>query len=373
MQCQELFKIFKGFGVNFFTGVPDSTFKGWMSFLDAKNGKDLENIVACNECEAIAIASGYHLATGKIGVVYMQNSGLGKTVNPLTSLCDPEVYSIPLIMLIGWRGKPGEKDEPQHRKMGHITLPLLETLEVPYEILPSENKAAQKVLKKMHALAMTKSRPVALIIQSDVIEEYSSVKKSSDFNLGREETIGLIVQNLPKNSLVVSTTGKISRELYEIRVKNGQKPSDFYTVGSMGCSASIGLGIALQKSKKSIFVLDGDGAVIMQMGALSTIGHYQPKNLIHIVLDNESYDSTGGQPTNSPFVNFSQIAKDCGYRWTKQINDSRGLISALKNISKAKGPALLAVKVRKGSRKDLGRPETTPAENKKTFMKKVKL
>jgi phosphonopyruvate decarboxylase len=373
MRTEELWKMMDKEGLTFFTGVPDSTFKAWMSFLDDNNGKGLQNVIACNECEAVAIAAGYHLATGNVGVAYMQNAGEGKTVNPITSLADPEVYSIPMLLMIGWRGMPGMKDEPQHKKMGRVTLPLLETLEIQYRILPEELDRAEKVIAEMKETAMKSNAPVALVIKRGLIEAYSPNKKSeSIYPMSREDAIKTIVDSFSGDEAVVSTTGKASRELFEHRVARGETPKDFYTVGSMGCSASIALGVAMQKPDKKVYVFDGDGAVLMQMGTLSTIGHYKPTNLYHIVFDNNSYESTGGQPTVSDTVNFEKVALACGYSNAKTVESKSALDSAVTEMASAEGPYMLIVKVMKGARKDLGRPTSTPVENKKRFREALK-
>ena len=370
ISCENLFEVFKKNNLLFFSGVPDSLFKDWMKFLADEHAERLTNIIACNECEAVAIAAGYHLATGDVGTVYMQNSGEGKTVNPLTSLCDPEVYSIPVLLMIGWRGEPGKKDEPQHKKMGKITLPLLETLGVPYKILPDNIEEAEKVIAEMKRKAEENKAPVAIIIKKKTFEEYEAKKKlETNYEMTREEAIKILVDNLDGSEAIVSTTGKASRELFEYRVKRGEKSSDFYTVGSMGCSVSIANGIALQKPSKQVFVFDGDGAVLMQMGALATVGHYKSKNLYHIVFDNASYDSTGGQPTVSPDVDFGRIALACGYKSAKTIEAKTELENSVKEIKSSEGPQMLIIKVNKGARKDLGRPTYSPIENKENFMK----
>jgi len=369
ISCQSLYEIFKRNNLTFFTGVPDSTFKDWMKFLADEHGNKLTNIIACNECEATAIATGYHLSTKKTAVVYMQNSGLGKAVNPLTSLCDPEVYSIPLLLLIGWRGEPGKKDEPQHKKMGRIMIPLLDTLELPYTLLPDTPKEAESVIEKSRQLAEEKNSPVALIIKKRTLEEYQpkkTIKTNSELN--REQAIKVIIDNLTNSDIVVSTTGKTSRELFEYRIEKKENPRDFYTVGSMGCSASIAHSIALQKKDRKVFIFDGDGSVLMQMGALATIGNYNAANLYHIIFDNASHESTGGQPTVSPSVDFEKIAKACGYEEAKTVHDVENLKKELLNIQSSPGPYMLIVKVNIGSRKDLGRSTTTPIQNKEAFM-----
>jgi phosphonopyruvate decarboxylase len=371
--CEELFNIFKKNDLDFFTGVPDSTFKDWMSFLSDENNRRLSNIIACNECEATAIAAGYYLSNNKIPVVYLQNSGEGKTVNPLTSLCDREVYSIPLILMIGWRGQPGIPDEPQHKKMGRITLSLLDVLEIPYRILSEDLEEIKAQIKEVKEMVERESRPVAIIIKSGLLEKYSSkIETNNNYEMNREDAIKIIINNLKGSEIVVSTTGKTSRELFEYRKKLGQETRDFYTVGSMGCASSLGFSIALQKTNKRVIIFDGDGAAIMQMGAIATIGHYKPKNFFHFIFDNESHDSTGGQPTVSKTLNFEKIALASGYSYGKTIKNKQELEEEIKSLDKLAGPAMIVVKVNKGSRQDLGRPTKTPLENKDSFMEFLK-
>ena len=377
ISCEALFDVFRKNGISFFSGVPDSTFKDWMKFLSDHHGGKLTNIIACNECEAISLVSGYYLATGKIGVVYMQNSGEGKAVNPLTSLCDPDVYSIPLIMMIGWRGEPGKKDEPQHIKMGKVMLPLLETLEVPYEILPDEIEKAENVIANMVTISQDRRSPVALIIKRNTFEKFDLANtevggSSNEASMDREDAIKIIVDNIEGDEIIVSTTGKTSRELFEHRVQRGEEPKDFYTVGSMGCATSIANGIALSKQHKKVMIFDGDGAVLMQMGSLATVGYYNAKNLYHIIFDNNSYDSTGGQPTTANRVDFEKIALGCSYRSAVTVKTKTELMNELNSLKNVQGPHMIIVKVKKGSRKNLGRPTKTPIENKEEFMKRLK-
>jgi len=369
MKCEDFWGILKKEDISFFSGVPDSTFKDWMKFLNDEHGNNLTNIIACNECEAIATVTGYHLATNNLGIVYMQNSGLGKTVNPLTSLCDKKVYSIPLIMMIGWRGEPEKKDEPQHKKMGEVMLPLLDVLGIPYRILPEEINEAENTIIEMKNKALETNAPVAIIIKKGIFEEYQAKKIiKTNYEMNREDAIKIITNNLDKKDIIISTTGKTSRELFEDRIEKKELPKDFYTVGSMGCSASIANSIALQKPEKNIFVFDGDGAVIMQMGSLVTIGNSKASNFYHIIFDNSSYDSTGGQPTLSSNLDFEGIALNCGYKGTKTVKTKEDLRSSIKELKEKDGPQMLIVKVNSGARKDLGRPTTTPIENKKAFM-----
>jgi len=369
VDCKNFSKICKKHDFTFFTGVPDSTYKPWMSFLNKKN-TGLTNITAVNECEATAICTGYHLSTGRIGVLYMQNDGFGKTVNPLTSLCNPEVYSIPMLLMIGWRGEPGKKDAPQHEMMGRILTDLLKTLEIPYEILSSDIQKIDSVLKKAKKYMNENSKPFAIIVKKGTFKELNSEKQSFKKLMSREDAIKTIMKCLNGDEIIVSTTGKTSRELFEYRTEKKEGfELDFYNIGAMGCAQSIALGIALQKKDRSVFVFDGDGSVLMQMGSLATIGHYSPKNFYHIIFDNQAHDSTGGQPNSSESVNFEKVATACNYRFGKTVKNKDELEKIMQKIKNKKGPGIIIINVEKGSRKNLRRPTMTPVEHKKYFMK----
>jgi len=370
IKCKGFYNICKKNNLTFFSGVPDSTFKSWMSYLD-ENKKSLTNIPAVNECEAVAICAGYHLSTGKIGIAYMQNSGLGKTINPLTSLCDPKVYSIPILLLIGWRGEPGLKDASQHHKMGPITTKILDTLEIPYTIIDDNIKKLEKTIKKATRYMTENNSPYALVVRKNIFETLTNKKEEKNNLMSREEAIKIILKNIDEDTLYVSTTGKISRELFENHVDDNLCENDFYNIGAMGCAQSIALSISLQKKNKKILVFDGDGSVLMQMGALATIGSKKPSNFYHIIFDNKAHDSTGGQPTVSNYVDFTKIAEACGYKKTKKVSDQKSLKEEIKKIKKESGPYMLVVKVKKGARKNLGRPNLPPKEHKKIFMKKI--
>jgi phosphonopyruvate decarboxylase len=368
---QKLSEIFKAQELTFFTGVPDSTFKEWMSFLAEENGNGITNRIAAIERDAIGWAAGYHVSTGKIPVVYLQNSGLGNIINPLTSLTDPEVYNIPLLLMIGWRGEPGTKDEPQHIKMGKVTLPLLETLGIGYDILPDNWGEAEKTIIKAVGQIKETGKPFAIIIKSGILEEDKEREKDgSNLEMTREEAIKIIVDLMDGREVIVSTTGKTSRELFEYReTKKTGHQRDFLMVGSMGLASSFGAEIALQKPGKKVFIFDGDGALIMSAGALPTIGFYSPKNLFHIVFDNASYDSTGGQQTVSSIIDFEKVALANGYKGvlTAQIKEELG--KCFSEMVLKEGPQMLIVRVKKGARKDLGRPTTTPVGNKESFIR----
>ncbi|MFW9990364.1 MAG: phosphonopyruvate decarboxylase [Candidatus Odinarchaeota archaeon] len=371
ISCEEFIKILEQYNLTFFTGIPDSTFKDLMKFLTDNPNDRLENIVACNECEAIAIASGYHLATNKIGIVYMQNSGFGKTVNPLTSLCDPEVYSIPILLMIGWRGEPNKIDAPQHKKMGIITLPLLDTLQIPYEVLEPTLQEVNKALNQALDYFTNKKGPYALIFRRDFFQNYKMKKTlTNNYHLTAKEVIQIILDSFSNNEIFVSTTGYISRRIFEYRELNKKDHNkSFYNIGSMGCASSIGLSIALQKRKNRVIVFDGDGAAIMQMGAFSTIGKYSPSNLIHIIIDNEAHESTGGQPTNSKNIKLEDVAQASNYKWSTTIYTKKELIKVLEHIHNQNGPIVIVIKTSLHSESELKRPDKSPKDYKENFMK----
>ena len=356
-------------GVDFFTGVPDSLLKNFCAYVTDSSGPD--HVIAANEGGAIALAAGHYLATGHPALVYMQNSGQGNAINPLASLADPDVYSIPMVLLVGWRGEPGVKDEPQHVKQGKITVSLFETLGIPTEVLPDDEAAALEVARKMVELAKTESRPVALVVRKGLFAEYKLQNKENDISdLKREVAIEGILKALPDDAVVVSTTGMISREVYETRERLGQgHERDFLTVGSMGHAIMIALGIAKAQPQRKVVCLDGDGASIMHLGNMSIAGQSKCGNLTHIVLNNSAHDSVGGQPTVGGTIDLPAIAAACGY----EVLCAAGLentlplcVSALKNNTDK--TSFAEIKVAKGARKDLGRPKEPPQANKTLFM-----
>lgn len=355
--------------MDFFTGVPDSLLKNICAYITDHFAAD-RNIIAANEGAAVGLAAGYYLATGKIPVVYMQNSGLGNTVNPLMSLTDKEVYNIPSLFLIGWRGEPGVKDEPQHIKQGKVTLPLLEAMGIKYTVLSQDEKEFLSQLSHAASYMDETREPFAFVIQKGTFEEYK-LRRNEDtiLPLKRETAIQLIASSLANDNVVVSTTGMISRELFEYRasVSMGHE-RNFLTVGSMGHASQIALGIALEKKNRRIYCFDGDGATLMHMGSLAITGSLHPANYVHIVFNNGAHDSVGGQPTVAFDVDLCKIAQACGYEIALSVSDSESLRETLERMKQMRGPILLEVKVRKGAREDLGRPTTTPVQNKEAFM-----
>jgi len=370
ISCKSFYDFLVGNGIDFFTGVPDSLLKDFCAYVSDNTPANM-NIIAANEGNSVAIASGYYLATGRIGAVYMQNSGLGNAINPLTSLADQEVYSIPILLLIGWRGEPGVKDEPQHAKMGKVTLSVLESIGIPYKILEQNFETAIKSAKNYME---EKKAPYAIVVKKKTFDDYKSENKlkkepQANYNLTREDALKIIVPLLNEKDVIVSTTGMASRELFELREANKQgHEKDFLTVGSMGHSSSIALGIALEKPQTNIYCIDGDGALIMHMGALAIIGSLKPKNFRHIIFNNFAHDSVGGQPTAAYAIDIPAITKANGYNEALSAKTAQEIKEKFKKIQKADGPALLEVKISKGSRKNLGRPTRTPIENKEDFM-----
>lgn len=366
------YSLLKGNGIDFFTGVPDSLLKDFCSYITDNTSKD-RNIISANEGNAVGLAVGHYLATREIGLVYMQNSGLGNAINPLLSLADPMVYSVPLLLLIGWRGEPGKEDEPQHIKQGEVTLGLLESMDIKYEVLLKNEDDVEKSIKKAVSYMLQKNSPYALIVPKDTFSKYElqSVIKTY-YELSREEALKIIVSNMKDNDIIISTTGKTSRELFELRENMGQShEQDFLTVGSMGHSLSIAMGIALEHSNKRVYCIDGDGALLMHMGGLAITGSMAPKNLRHIVINNGSHDSVGGQPTVGFNIDMQQIAKGCGYGLVLKAETTEEILESMKKLNNSSKLTFLEIKVNKGARKDLGRPTTTPVENKDQFMKNL--
>jgi len=369
--CNKLFKS----GTDFFTGVPDSLLKSFCAYL-TDNVKDENHIIAANEGAAVALACGYHLATGNIPLVYMQNSGIGNAVNPLLSLADSEVYQIPLILLIGWRGEPGVKDEPQHIKQGKVTCSLLDVMEIPYAVISDSESELEKQLSVMYEHFSKYNSPYGLVVRKDIFSNYklqNKTVKKEELTLTREAAIEEILKASNPDELYISTTGMASRELYEIRKKKTQYNSfDFLTVGSMGHASQIALGIAIQKPDRPVTCLDGDGAVLMHMGSLAITGSRKPRNFRHIVLNNGAHDSVGGQPTVGLQIDIPSIAKACGYENVKSVKNNEELNAALIEIDKNRnGPYLIEVRICTGSRADLGRPTSTPLDNKNAFMRNI--
>lgn len=357
-------------GIRFFTGVPDTLLQNFCAYL-MDHLPPQSHVIAANEGGAVGLATGHYLATGNPALVYMQNAGQGNAVNPLLSLADPEVYGIPMLLLVGWRGEPEVHDEPQHVKQGRVMNALFDAMEIPYEILVADHDAATAQVTRMLELARQGNRPVALIVRKGTFAKYAMQKASENpYSLSREEVIGQIAASIPPQAVIVGSTGHISRELYEYRARQGDGHArDFLTVGSMGHASQIALGITLAQPARPVYCLDGDGALLMHMGAMPLIGQSRCSNIRHVVLNNGAHGSVGGQPTVAFAISFLEIAKGCGYASVQSVDTLDELNDALTLMKEVSGPAFLEVNVSTKVRKDLGRPTTTPAENKDAFMK----
>lgn len=360
-------------GIDYFAGVPDSLLKNICAYI-SDNMDAQHNIITANEGGAIGLATGYHLATGKIGCVYMQNSGEGNIINPLASLTDKEVYNIPVLLLIGWRGRPGVHDEPQHVKQGKITTGLLNVMGINYEVLVKDEEKASKQIEKVVSLMKATNEVYALVIEKDTFDTYTLQNiEQNNFTMTREEAIQLVTSATDIKDAVVGTTGMISRELFEYRESvNEDHERDFLTVGAMGHASQIALGIAMEKPERTIWCFDGDGASIMHMGSMAIVAQKAPKNYVHVIFNNGAHDSVGGQPTVGLNIDFPTIAKATGYKNVMSVDTHESLQEALQQIRTCEKPVLLEIKVKKGNRKDLGRPTTTPIQNKEALMNFLK-
>ena len=370
----EVEKFLSILGGDFYTGVPDSLLKSLINYLMKTYGIDSKHhVIAANEGNCVALAAGYHLATGKIPIVYMQNSGEGNVVNPVCSLTNDKVYGIPIIYIVGWRGEPGVHDEPQHIYQGEITLKLLEDLDIKYSVVSKETKE-NEVEEKMKEFKdiLSKGKSVAFVIRKGALKYDGKVEYKNIYTMKREEIIEHILA-VSKDDPIVSTTGKASREVFEIREKNKEgHAKDFLTVGSMGHSSTIALGIAYNKPNTKVWCIDGDGAALMHMGAMGIIGSTAPKNYVHVLINNGSHESVGGMPTVALDMDFVMIAKACGYKNAVCVDNFEDLDKVLMEAKKRDELSFIEIKCSIGARDNLGRPTTTPQENKNGFMQYLK-
>ena len=367
MKVEKLVEII---GSDFYTGVPDSQLKALCNYLMNTYGIDPHHhVIAANEGNCTALAAGYHLATGKVPVVYMQNSGEGNIINPVASLLNDKVYAIPMVFIIGWRGEPGVHDEPQHIYQGEVTVKLLDDMGIESFIIGKET-TDEEVASAMERFSgiLAEGKDVAFVIRKGALSYDEKIKYSNSNTMLREEIIQHIVKFSGEDP-IVSTTGKASRELFETRVANGQSHKyDFLTVGSMGHSSSIALGVAINKPDRKIWCVDGDGAVLMHMGSMAVIGANKPKNLIHIVINNGAHETVGGMPTVAGSIDLVGVAKACGYPYAVSVDNFADLDKEMENAKSGHALSLIEVKCAIGARDDLGRPTTTALENKNQFM-----
>lgn len=371
MKVEKLVEII---GSDFYAGVPDSQLKALCNYLMAKYGIDpCHHVIAANEGNCTALAAGYHLATGKVPVVYLQNSGEGNIINPVASLLNDKVYAIPVVFIIGWRGEPGIHDEPQHIYQGEVTVKLLQDMDIATFVIGKET-AEEEVAEKMAEFRsiLSAGRDVAFVIRKGALTDAPKVEYKNDNTMIREAVIEHIVA-VSGNDPIVSTTGKTSRELFEIRAANGQSHQyDFLTVGSMGHASSIALGVAINKPDQKIWCIDGDGAVLMHMGAMAVIGANKLANLIHVVINNEAHETVGGMPTVANSIDLVAIAKACGYPNAVCVDTFESLDKELKAAKGRNELSLIEAKCSIGARENLGRPTTTALENKQNFMEYLK-
>ena len=372
MKVESLIEIL---GADFYTGVPDSQLKALCNFLMSKYGIDSKHhMIAANEGNCAALAAGYHMATGKIPVVYMQNSGEGNIINPLASLVNDKVYAIPTIYIVGWRGEPGTKDEPQHIYQGIVTRTLLDDMDVKNFVITKETTEDElKAAMAEFAPILAAGKQVAFVVSKGALSFDGKVDYKNSYSLNREEVIGHIAK-AAGDAPIVSTTGKISRELFEYRTNNGMSHKyDFLTVGSMGHCSSIALGIAINKPDLKIWCIDGDGAALMHMGAMAVIGSNKPSNMIHVVINNGAHETVGGMPTvaSDSSVNLPAVAAACGYPYTVSVDNFEDLDRELEAAKTRGALSLIEVKCQVGARDDLGRPTTTALENKNNFMEYI--
>jgi phosphonopyruvate decarboxylase len=358
-------------GISFFTGVPDSLLKHLNTQIMAELPRE-QHVIAANEGAAVGIAIGHYLRTGNPAAVYLQNSGFGNMVNPVLSLADPDVYGIPMLLIVGWRGQPGVKDEPQHVTQGRVMTSLVDSMELPWAVLPAESVAAEQCVAEAVANAVAHSRPYVLLVEKGTFAEPPATPPASpsgETAVSREQALAAMVDSIGRESVIVSTTGMLSRELFEYRVQRGEDGSrDFLTVGGMGHASAIALGVAMQEPRREVWCFDGDGALLMHLGNLAVIADHAPERFFHVVFNNGVHDSVGGQPTSIDKVDVAAAARALGYRHAASTSDLSELATVVPALRAHGGPSLLELKVRPGSRPDLGRPTRTPSESKQAFM-----
>lgn len=367
MKVEKLVEII---GSEFYTGVPDSQLKALCNYLMNTYGIDRKHhIIAANEGNCAALAAGYHLATGKVPVVYMQNSGEGNIINPVASLLNDKVYAVPVVFIVGWRGEPGTHDEPQHIYQGEVTVKLLETMDIKTFVIGKDTteEEAASAMEEFRGI-LDSGKDVAFVIRKGGISYDEEILYENDNTMVREEIIQHIVK-ASGDDPVISTTGKASRELFETRVANGQSHKyDFLTVGSMGHSSSIALGVATNKPDVKVWCIDGDGAVLMHMGSMAVIGFHAPDNMVHVIINNGAHETVGGMPTVACKTDFTAIAKACGYPYAVSVDTYEDLDKELGAARERTELSLIEVKCAIGARENLGRPTSTALKNKQKFM-----
>ena len=373
MKASVFLREIKNMGISTITGVPDSALKQFCDAVQADGGKEFKHYVTPNEGAAVGLATGEYLATKHPCLVYLQNSGLGNIINPLASIANREVYGIPMLFVIGWRGEPGKKDEPQHVFQGKVTCELLEVMDVPYSVIDDETTETQikEILEKAHE-HLEENRQYAIIVKKGTFEKEQAFVWENGYDLVREQALKIILEKVYRDSHIVSTTGKISRELYEQSdALYGNHDRIFMTVGGMGHASMIAYGIAQADAARKIVCVDGDGAALMHMGALAFLAKQSPKNLLHIVINNAAHESVGAMPTGYSGQSYVDIAKACGYKAVYSVTSAEQLRRALEEADTVRELTMIEVMVSLVSREDLGRPKESAAENGQNFMKKL--
>jgi len=371
IQPSALYSALVRHGFTFYTGVPDSLLRDFCAFV-TDHAPPTQHVINAHEGLALSLAAGYHLATGDVAVVYLQNSGLGNLVNPLLSLTHREVYAIPALLLIGWRGEPGVRDEPQHVVQGRLTPDLLHTLAVDYRVLGADTPDLEMLVADLRSSIAASGRVHALLVRQNTFEPYvGSGSPLRPYSLTRRQAIDTILQTLSPEDVVVATTGMISREVHAYRLRNQQTAADFLTVGSMGHCSQIALGIAQHQPERQVYCLDGDGAAIMHMGSLAIVGSQQPRNFRHIVINNGAHESVGGQPTAGFHVDLAGVARACGYTSSFLVADAEGITPAIVRMRSQSGPLFLEVRVGLNAGDVPPRPSALPVEQKRCLMKAI--
>lgn len=378
LEPRSLVNFLKQKEVNFYSGVPDSLLKDFCAYIEDESHPK-NHIIAANEGASIALAIGYYLSTNKVPLVYLQNSGIGNAINPLLSLASPDVYSIPLLLIIGWRGEPGVKDEPQHIHQGRITPALLNTMGIPYTVIDSkmsEDEILNKVGEQL-ILSKLKNQPVCILVRKGTFNSYKKKSNSSkhlQYKLEREKAVQIAVDQCENNSIIVCTTGMLSRELFEFRAKKRLgHGKDFLCVGGMGHASQIATSIAINQPKRPVYCFDGDGAFLMHMGSMAITGTRNLPNFIHIVFNNGCHESVGGQPTVAQKIELSNVAFSLGYKFSKTVNCELKFIDIIQQAKEFDSTSFIEVLVRPGHRLNIGRPTTTPIQNKNDLMNTLKV
>jgi phosphonopyruvate decarboxylase len=370
LACSDFYELLGEVNIRSFAGVPDSLLRNFCAYV-TDHAPAKTHCITANEGAAVALAAGRYLAGGGIGLVYLQNSGLGNIINPICSLADSDVYSIPMLLLIGWRGEPGVKDEPQHITQGRNMLAVLDAIGVPYGILPPDRDGAKQLLARASSYMAEHLSPFAIVVRKDTFGPYDLKSATRNpYRLTREHAIELILENLEKRAAVISTTGMISREVFELRSHRGSgHERDFLTVGSMGHACQLALGVALEQPSRPVYCLDGDGALLMHMGSAAVLASLGPKNLTHIILNNGAHDSVGGQPTVGFQIDVQRFAAAAGYQHVGGASEAEEIPPLMQRFAALEGPKLLELRVALGARSGLGRPTTTPQQNKFDFIR----